>query len=133
VSGGATNEKICILVVDDEPCVGDALRLVLESSGYEVVLVTNGVDGIEQARQRRFGFGVIDLRLTDISGFEVITGILDSQPQTPLLLMTAHGTAQVFAEAKKLGAIGALSKPFHPSEILKLIASHLNGSAADPV
>ncbi|HEU4768908.1 MAG TPA: response regulator [Pyrinomonadaceae bacterium] len=127
------NEKTTILVVDDEPSVGDALRMVLESSGYEVVLVTNGVDGIEQARRRRFAFGVVDLRLTDISGFQVITRILDLQPQTPLVLMTAHGGAQVFAEAKKLGAIGGLSKPFHPSEILKLIELHVNGPTADPV
>jgi DNA-binding NtrC family response regulator len=127
------NEKTTILVVDDEPSVGDALRMVLESSGYEVVLVTNGVDGIEQARQRRFSFGVVDLRLTDISGYQVITGILNFRPETPLVLITAHGGAQVFAEAKRLGAIGALSKPFHPSEILKLIESHVDGPSADPV
>lgn len=126
-------DKVSILVVDDEPSVGDALRLVLESSGYEVVLVTNGVDGIDQARHRRFGFGVVDLRLTDISGFQVITDILTIQPQTPLLLITAHGSPQVFAEAKKLGAIGALSKPFHFAEILKLIESHVDHSADDPV
>jgi len=128
-----TKDKVSILVVDDEPSVGDALRLVLESSGYEVVLVTNGVDGIDQARNRRFGFGVVDLRLTDISGFQVITDILNLQPQTPLLLITAHGSPQVFAEAKKLGAIGALSKPFHPAEILKLIESHVDRPADDPL
>lgn len=133
MSGVEATEKMTILVVDDEPSVGDALKMVLESSGYEVVLVTNGVDGIEQARQRCFSFGVIDLRLTDISGFQVITGILNLRPQTPLLLMTAHGSPQVFAEAKKLGAIGALSKPFHPSQILNLIASHVNGPTDDPL
>lgn len=133
MSGVVLTEKISILVVDDEPSVGDALKMVLESSGYEVVLVTNGVDGIEQARQRCFAFGVIDLRLTDISGFQVITGILKLRPKTPLLLMTAHGGPQVFAEAKKLGAIGGLSKPFHPSELLNLIQSHVNGQADDPV
>jgi two-component system NtrC family response regulator len=118
-------EKVGILIVDDEPSVGDALRLVLESSGYEVVLVTKGLDGIDQARTRRFGFSVVDLYLTDISGFQVITDLRTLQPQIPILLITAHGTPQVFAEAKKLGAIGALAKPFHPAELLKLIDSHL--------
>ncbi len=120
-----TMEKIRILIVDDEPSVGDALRLVLESSGYEVVLVTNGLDGIDQARTRRFGFSVVDLYLTDISGFQVISDLRTLQPHIPILLITAHGSPQVFAEAKKLGAIGALAKPFHPSELLKLIDSHL--------
>jgi len=128
-----TEDKVTILIVDDEPSVGDALRLVLESNGYEVVLVTKGMDGIDQARNRRFGFGVVDLFLTDISGFQVITDIHNLQPQVPILLITAHGSPQVFAEAKRLGAIGALSKPFPPAEILKVINTHLHGPTPDSV
>lgn len=118
-------EKIRILIVDDEPSVGDALRLVLESSGYEVVLVTKGLDGIDQARAGRFGFSVVDLYLTDISGFQVISDLRNLQPQIPILLITAHGSPQVFGEAKRLGAVGALAKPFHPAELLKVIDAHL--------
>lgn len=127
-----TYGKVRILIIDDEPSVGDALRLVLESNGYEVVLVTNGHDGIEQARSGSFGFGIVDLFLTDITGFQVISDIRDLQPQIPILLITAHGSPQVFAEAKKLGAVGALSKPFHPAELLKLIESHVHRSIHDP-
>ena len=126
-----TEDKVSILIVDDEPSVGDALRLVLESNGYEVVLVTKGMDGIDQARHRRFGFSVVDLFLTDISGFQVITDIHNLQPQVPILLITAHGSPQVFAEAKRLGAIGALSKPFPPAEILKVINLHVHGPTPD--
>lgn len=122
-----TENKLRILIVDDEPSVGDALRLVLESNGYEVVLVTNGLDGIDQVRRGPFGFSVVDLFLTDISGFQVISDIRKHQPEIPIVLITAHGSPQVFAEAKKLGAIGALAKPFPPAEILKLISSHVHG------
>ena len=125
--------KLRVLIVDDEPSVGDALRLVLESNGYEVVLVTNGRDGIDQVRRGHFGFSVVDLFLTDISGFQVITGIRKHQPEIPIVLITAHGSEQVFAEAKKLGAVGALAKPFPPAEILKLIDSHAHGSTSDPL
>ena len=127
MSDAANRDKVRILIVDDEPSVGDALKLVLEAQGYEVVLVTKGMDGIDQARRRSFGFGVVDLFLTDISGFQVISDLRDLQPQIPILLITAHGSPQVFAEAKKLGAVGALAKPFPPSELLKVIASHLHG------
>lgn len=123
--------KLRVLIVDDEPSVGDALRLVLESNGYEVVLVTNGLDGIDQVRRRRFGFSVVDLFLTDISGFQVITGIRKHQPEIPIVLITAHGSEQVFAEAKKLGAIGGLAKPFPPAEILKLIDAHAHRPTGD--
>ncbi|HEY2964381.1 MAG TPA: response regulator [Pyrinomonadaceae bacterium] len=128
VSDDVTQPKVSILIVDDEPSVGDALKLVLESSGYEVVLVNNGLDGIDQARKRRFGFSVVDLFLTDISGLQVIADIRHHQPQTPILLITAHGSPQVFAEAEKLGACAALAKPFPPAEILKIIDSHVHGS-----
>ena len=127
------NDKVSILIVDDEPSVGDALRLVLESRGYEVVLVTKGMEGIDQARQRRFGFSVVDLFLTDISGFQVIEDIHKHQPEVPIVLITAHGSPQVFEEAKKLGAIGALGKPFPPAELLKLIDSHVHGPTDDSV
>ena len=126
-----TNEKLTILIVDDEPSVGDALKLVLESQGYEVVLATNGRDGIDHARRRRFAFTVVDLFLTDITGFQVITGILSLCPEMPIVLITAHGTPSVFAEAMKLGAVGALAKPFAPAEILKLIDCHAGKSRTD--
>jgi DNA-binding NtrC family response regulator len=129
----ALNDKVSILIVDDEPSVGDALRLVLESRGYEVVLVTKGMEGIDQARQRRFGFSVVDLFLTDISGFQVIEDIHKHQPEVPIVLITAHGSPQVFEEAKKLGAIGALGTPFSPAELLKLIDSHVHGPTDDSV
>ena len=124
MSESLTNKKLRILIVDDEPSVGDALKLVLESNGYEVVLVTKGREGIDHARRQQFEFSVVDLFLTDISGFQVIADLRSLQPQIPIVLITAHGSPQVFAEAKKLGAIGALAKPFPPAEILKLIDTH---------
>lgn len=131
LSDGLTNKKLRVLIVDDEPSVGDALKLVLESSGYEVVLVTKGLDGIDRAREQQFEFSVVDLFLTDISGFQVITDLRNLQPQIPIVLITAHGSPQVFAEAKKLGAIGALAKPFPPAELLKLIDTHVTGPTSD--
>lgn len=120
-----TTENVSILIVDDEPSVGDALKLILESNGYDAVLVANGSEGIEQARTRRFAFGIVDLFLPDISGFQVIKNIHHHQPGVPILLISAHGTPQLFAKAMKLGAIGGLAKPFRPAEILTLITTTL--------
>ena len=117
------NARVSILIVDDEPSVGDGLRLILESKGYEVVLVVNGLEGIEQARTRRFGFIIVDLLLPDITGMQVIREIHENQPATPIVLITSHGSPQTFAEARMLGAIEALAKPFQPAEILTLITT----------
>ena len=126
MSDSLTKKKLRVLIVDDEPSVGDALKLVLESNGCEVVLVTKGLDGIDRAREQQFEFSVVDLFLTDISGFQVIADLRSLQPQIPIVLITAHGSPQVFAEAMKLGAIAGLAKPFPPAELLKLIELHVN-------
>jgi DNA-binding NtrC family response regulator len=113
-------------VVDDEPSVGDALKLVLESSGYEVVLVAKGREGIRQACSRGFSVVIIDLFLPDISGLQVIKKVHEQKPKISIILITGQGTPWAFAEAKRLGAVGILSKPFQPTDILRLI----NGALA---
>jgi DNA-binding NtrC family response regulator len=125
VSRVDTKNKVSILIVDDEPSVGDALKLVLEAKGYEVVLVNNGRDGIEQSRSRPFQFAILDLFLTDAYGLQLMKDIQQHQPEIQTLLITGHGSPEIFAEARRLGAIGALSKPFQPAEILTLITNAL--------
>jgi DNA-binding NtrC family response regulator len=115
-----------VLIIDDEPSVGDALKLVLEEKGYEVVLVNNGRDGLEISRKQQFAFAIVDLYLTDAYGLDLIKEIHQRQPQLPMLLITGHGSPEVFAAARRFGAVGALSKPFQPAEILALIAKSLD-------
>ena len=120
------SKKVSVLIIDDEPSVGDGLRLVLEANGYDVVLINNGRDGLEQSRKQRFGFVIVDLFLTDTYGLDLIKEIHERQPKLPILLITGHGSPEVFADARRLGAVGALSKPFQPAEILALIAGTLD-------
>ena len=127
MSDANNTEKFSILIVDDEPSVGDALRLVLESNGYDVIFVARGTDGVAQARERRFAFAIVDLFLKDMCGYRVVKDIHEHQPETSILLITSHDDPQVFAKARKLGAIGALNKPFHPDQILTLIDACLHG------
>jgi len=115
-----------VLIIDDEPSVGDALRLVLEARGYEVVLINNGRDGLEVSRKERFDFAIVDLFLTDAYGLDLIKKIRERQPHLPILLVTGHGSPEVFSAARRAGAVGALSKPFQPAEILALIAKTLD-------
>jgi Response regulator containing CheY-like receiver, AAA-type ATPase, and DNA-binding domains len=121
----AREEKISILVVDDEPVVGDALKLVLESSGYEVVLVEKGREGITQAGNRRFRLAIIDLFLSDISGLRAIKTIREQQPEILIIMITGRGNPQAFSVARRLGVVGILAKPFRPADILQLITTNL--------
>ena len=119
------NQNISILVIDDGPAVGDALKLVLEARGYEVVLVDKGREGIRQARQRRFTIIIVDFSLPDISGLEVFKAIREQGGEAPVIMITAEGKPEVFTGAAKLGAVGVLSKPFSPPDIFQLITKAL--------
>ena len=118
-------QRFSILIIDDDPVVGDALKVVLESNGYEVVWVDNGRAGIIEANRRLFALGIIDLFLSDISGLEAIKSIKGQRPEFPIILITANGTPKDFSAARRLGVLGILEKPFRPDEILELIAGAL--------
>lgn len=115
-------QRFSILIVDDDTVVGDALKVVLESNGYEVVWVDNGRAGIIEANRRRFALGIIDLFLSDISGLQAIRNIKTTQPEFPIILITGNGTPEAFAAARRLGVLGILEKPFRPEDILELIS-----------
>lgn len=122
-----TTEKIEILVIDDEPAVGDALKRVLEANGYGVVIAETGQAGITLASRKRFHVGIIDLGLPDTSGLEVIKAIRDLQSSMTMILTTAQSTAAAQLSAQSLGSVELLLKPFRPEEILELIRKVLAG------
>ena len=114
-----------ILVIEDEPSVADALRLVLEDQGYEVIVAASGREGISQARRARFGVTITDLRLPDVDGLNVIRAVREADEGAAVILATSHGTPEIFAQALACGAVGVIAKPFLPSEIIQLVAAAL--------
>jgi DNA-binding NtrC family response regulator len=121
VSDETTEEKVSVLIIDDEPAVGDALRLVFESAGYEVEWAETGRKGVKLATAKRFRVGIVDLVLPDMSGLQVIKTIRAQQPEMLLILITGTGSPMAFSEARRLGVVGILTKPFSPADIVKLI------------
>ena len=115
-----------VLVIEDEPCVGDALSIVLSDNGYDVTVARNGCDGLDQARTKLFDITITDLRLPDMSGFDVITRILENQPKSLIIVITAHFTTAVVVESIRRGAVDVLAKPFVPAAILALLHTALS-------
>jgi DNA-binding NtrC family response regulator len=113
-------EKIQVLIIEDDQSVADALKIVMEDSGYETVVAMNAHQGTARADLRRFGLIITDLRLPDMSGLDVLTVLREEAPDTPVILITAHNTPDVVTQAMARGAYRVLSKPFLPSEILDL-------------
>lgn len=120
-SGFTLAESKTILIIEDEPSVADALRLILEDEGHRVLTAGTGRGGLELARAERPGLVITDLRLPDASGLELLAVLGGEWPHLPVILITSHGTPEVFAEARAAGAAAVLHKPFAPAELLNLL------------
>ena len=120
-------ETARVLVIEDEPSVADALRVILVDEGFVVAVAANGRDGIAEARRAPFGVTVTDLRLPDMHGLEVIDAFREGGLGGAVILITSDGTPEIYARARELGVAGVISKPFPPSEILRLITDALGG------
>lgn len=127
MSGGShrPQKRELILVIDDEPSVADALKMILEDHGFGVVVAPTGREGIERACRAGFSVTITDLRLPDIDGLDVIGAIRERGAGGSIILITAYGTPDIFARARDRGAIGVIPKPFSPSDIIQLITDAL--------
>jgi two-component system, NtrC family, response regulator HydG len=114
-------EKIKILVIDDEPSVVDAVRLILNDNGYDAVGVMTGREGIEEGNRERFDVTITDLRLPDMSGLEVLRWIRGKDPQSRVIIITSHCTPEVITKARNGGAVDVLPKPFSPNQLIQLV------------
>ena len=121
------NETIKVLVIDDETSVADALAVILGDSGYEVAVFPNGREGIDHARKQRFDVAITDFRLPDMSGLEVVSRVLQVQPECVVIVISAYSAPEIVAACLERGAVEVLSNPFFPSDVLNLITKSLAG------
>ena len=112
---------INVLVIEDEPSVADALKMILEDQGYGVVVAITGREGITYARRHKFDVTLTDLRLPDITGIDVLNAICKEKLGGLMILTTAYATSEVELEAKACGAMIVLKKPFLLTDLIEKI------------
>ena len=110
-----------ILLVEDEVLLAQSLASALERQGHELVVTNSGASGLEAVQSRCPDLVLLDLRLPDESGLDVLPRILESAPTLPVILMTAYGTVQDAVEAMRRGARDYLQKPLDLDELRLLV------------
>lgn len=117
-----------VLVVDDEEdlCVLIAMRL--EHHGYAVTTESSARGAIELLSREHFDVVVLDLRLDDDDGLDVLERMRAQDPDLPVVMLTAHGSIETAVEAMQRGAYGFLTKPFHDRELIQELEHALEGS-----
>jgi two-component system NtrC family response regulator len=115
-----------VLVVDDENVICDACELVLSEAGCRVDHETTGQSGITAIQDKAYDLVLLDLKLPDIDGMEVLRkiGALNSSPR--VIIMTGYSSISNAVLAMKLGAADYLLKPFTDDELVSAIEKALS-------
>jgi DNA-binding response OmpR family regulator len=128
VRGILMNEAM-ILVVEDEPSIGEVVTLYLRRAGYEVVLARDGQAALEILSRQLPDLVVLDLMLPKVDGFEVARW-LRSRGDTPIIMLTARREEQDRIAGLEMGADDYVVKPFSPQELVSRVRAVLRRTRA---
>ena len=112
-------QKDKILIVDDEADIALILKLQLEDAGYETVRARDGVEALEAVAQEPFDLIMLDIKMPRMDGLEVLSRLKGDE--TPVVMMTAHGSEDIAVDAMKKGALDYISKPFSTDDMLQKV------------
>jgi signal transduction histidine kinase/CheY-like chemotaxis protein len=111
-------ETVAVLVVDDEPGIAALCKRVLSRAGFDVVAMTDPRAAIEHLQHHKLDLLVVDIRMPEVDGFDVISRAQMVQPDIAVLVMTGFGTVETAIRALRQGVHGLVLKPFERSDEL---------------
>ena len=117
-----------LLIIDDEKNVLYSLEKGLQVDGYTILTADTARKGIELAENINPAAVLLDVRLPDMSGLEAFDRLRATDPQLPVIIMTAHGTTETAIEAMKRGAYDYLIKPLRLHELRQIVSSAMEVS-----
>lgn len=114
-----------VLVVDDEKNIRLTLEQCLSQAGYEVEVAVSGEHALQKIQERGYDLVLLDIKLPDLDGLEVLRRLKRHRPDQTVVMITAYGSVETAVEALKVGAVDYLQKPFTPEEIRNTVSSIL--------
>jgi two-component system, OmpR family, response regulator RegX3 len=120
-----------VLVVEDEEALAHGLRDALRFQGYDCDVATDGKAGLEAATRGRYDVLVLDVMLSEVSGFDVIRRLRAASVATPTILLTARGGEADRVRGLELGADDYVTKPFALAELLARVAAQVRRARMD--
>ena len=124
-------DKTLLLVDDDKPFLTRLAR-AMETRGFEVRTAESVAEGIQQVKKAAPGYAVVDLRLSDGNGLDVIEALHASRPEARVVVLTGYGNIATAVTAVKLGAIDYLAKPADADAVYGALISDKDSRSALP-
>jgi len=113
--------RIRLLLVDDEEGYVKVLSKRMARRNMEVMTALSGAEGIQRLRKQDFDVAILDLKMEDMDGIEVLRVFKKMVPDLPVIMLTGHGTEKAAREGLDLGAFDYLTKPCDLEELVKKI------------
>jgi DNA-binding NtrC family response regulator len=114
-----------ILIVDDDENIRTVLKAILKDEGYNVDSVGTAKSAIEKTRRNFYNVALIDIRLPDMEGIELLAKVKDTTPRMRKIIITGYPTLQNAVEAVNRGSDAYILKPFDVNKILETIRKQL--------
>lgn len=118
-----------VLIVDDERGIRRTLREILEYEGFGVEEAEDGVEGLQKIKSGLFDVVFLDIKMPKMDGMEVLQQVRDLKGDTPIIMISGHGTTETAVEAVKNGAFDYISKPPDLNRLLITVRNALDQSS----
>lgn len=131
--GSGRGGPIRLLLVDDEEGYVQVLAKRLGRRSIQVTAALSGSEGIQQLRRQDFDVAVLDLKMEDMDGIEVLRVFKRMDPEMPVIMLTGHGSEKSAREGLELGAFDYLTKPCDLEELVAKIREACQGGGGRSV
>jgi DNA-binding NtrC family response regulator len=128
-----TENKLRVLVLDDEPIVCKRLQPALEKLGFAVDTFTHSVEAMHQVQQSDYDIVITDLKMKEIDGMRFLEEVKKRHPQTEVIVITGFATMETAKQSFQKGVFDFIAKPFKLSEIQDVVtraAAKIRGAGA---
>ena len=115
------NQGYEILIVDDEPIVGERLKGFIESDGHRVEAFDDPAEALKRLKAKDFDIVISDIRMGDIDGLQVMEKVFQKSGRIKVIMITGYATLELARESLTKGAFDFIAKPFKVKEVRKAI------------
>jgi ActR/RegA family two-component response regulator len=119
--GMGQDNPIKLLLVDDEAGYVSVLTKRMEKRNIDVITATNGMEAIQTLRSHRFDCAVLDLKMEDMDGIEVLKIFKKMDPEMPVIMLTGYGSETAARDGVRFGACAYLAKPCDLHDLIRII------------
>lgn len=114
-----------ILIIDDDESTRKSLMLIFRKKGYEIETVGSGHEGLEKVKEKNFNLVLVDIKLPDMEGIDLIEPLKEIHPDTAVIMVTAFASMETVMKALNLGASAYITKPLNMEEVFVTVRENL--------